>query len=93
VKRFIYLLLVTLSIMAVDIGHAADPVVVRVERTREGWLAWFPHQPNELWAIQASPTSLAGDWFYPPNFTDDGVRIQCFVPNTPQMFFRARRIR
>jgi len=76
----------------VNIGHAQLPVI-HVERAGAGWVAWFPHQTNGVWAIEASPTATHGDWFYPPNFFDDGVRVQCFVPNTPKMFFRARRIR
>jgi len=88
-------LLVMVMVLAVSAGRAQSQPepVVRIERSGDRWLVWFPHQPEGLWALQANPTGQPGDWFTLPNFFDDGKRVQCIVPDTPMMFFRARRVR
>ena len=88
-------LLLLAGLAMTGVGRAAE-IVVRLERTVGGsWVAWIPHQPTGIWAIQASNKSLDPDaWFYPPSQVDDGQRLQAVVPNvTSSMFFRARRVR
>jgi len=92
-NRMASILFLFLLLFLISPASAQPGPVIHCDRTNAGWVAWFLLPTNGLWAIQASPTLLKGDWFYPPNFTSDGVRMECFTPNTPQMFFQARRIR
>ena len=94
VKRRTCLLVLLFGFMLtmLSAGHS-ETVVVKLERIGDRWVAWFPHQTNGIWTIQASPTGKADDWFTPPSYFDDGVRVQAPVPNVSVMFFRARRVR
>lgn len=89
--KHILLSVVTLWVMAWPSYGA--PVMVHLDRSGALWVAWIPHQPTGVWAIQASTTGIGDDWFYPPSQYDDGLKLQAPVPMVGKMFFRARKLR
>jgi hypothetical protein len=98
--RFIGLVALLGSLLFANAGHAQLPaapqppqVVVHVERVDGRWLAWFNRPTNGLWIIQANTSTERDGWFTPPSYVDDGVRVRCLLPNTPKMFFRAKRVK
>jgi hypothetical protein len=93
IKGRTYLLVMVWGMMlaTLTVSRAAD-VVVKLDRVGDKWVAWFPHQTVGRWTIQVSTTGAADDWFTPPSYEDDGVRVYAQVPNVPKMFFRARRV-
>ena len=89
-----YLWVLVLGMMLAGLNAArAGEVIVRLERSGDSWLAWFPHQSTGIWTIQASNSGRTDDWLALPGYQDDGVRVYARVPNVPKMFFRAKRIR
>jgi hypothetical protein len=92
-KKCTYLWLLVLGMMLTGLSARAGDVRVKLERSGDGWLAWFPHQPVGIWTIQASNSGLADEWLALPGYEDDGVRVYARVPNVPKMFFRAKRVR